>query len=50
MEEVTDGDPKPGCSGETATVTYTLAPDGRLAFASDDARGGRPTATLVKER
>ncbi|MEU4212827.1 serine/threonine-protein kinase [Streptomyces sp. NPDC026206] len=48
LEEVTDGEKSALCTGETATVTYTLAAGGRLAFTSDDPRGGRPTATLTR--
>ncbi|WP_414168697.1 serine/threonine-protein kinase [Streptoverticillium reticulum] len=50
LEEVTDGELRFGCTGVTATVTYTLAPGGRLAFASGDPTGGRPTATLSRGR
>ncbi|GHF56529.1 serine/threonine protein kinase [Streptomyces mashuensis] len=49
LEEVTDGEPRPGCTGEKALVTYTLAPGGRLAFASDDPKGGTPRATLTRK-
>ncbi|MCA6094609.1 protein kinase [Streptomyces sp. SCA3-4] len=48
VEEVTDGEKKALCTGAKATVTYALAPGGRLAYASDDAAGGRPTATLTR--
>ncbi|MFI9239807.1 serine/threonine-protein kinase [Streptomyces sp. NPDC053079] len=48
LEEVTDGEKKALCTGEKATVTYSLAADGKLAFTSDDPRGGRPTATLTR--
>lgn len=50
LEEVTDGELRFGCTGVTATVTYTLAPGGKLAFASGDPTGGRPTATLSRSR
>ncbi|MGW1200880.1 serine/threonine-protein kinase, partial [Streptomyces sp. NPDC002536] len=50
LEEVTDGELRFGCTGVTATVTYTLAPGGKLAFASNDPTGGRPTATLSRGR
>ncbi|MEV5241279.1 serine/threonine-protein kinase [Streptomyces cinnamoneus] len=48
LEEVTDGEKQALCTGAKATVTYTLAPGGKLAYASDDAGGGRPTATLTR--
>ncbi|MDT0449004.1 serine/threonine-protein kinase [Streptomyces hesseae] len=48
LEESTDGSPGPGCTGQTAAVTYTLAPDGTIAFASDDAKGGNVRATLKR--
>ncbi|GHG75960.1 serine/threonine-protein kinase [Streptomyces griseocarneus] len=48
LEEVTDGDRQALCTGEKATVTYTLTEGGRLAYTSDDAKGGRPTATLTR--
>ncbi|MEU1309880.1 protein kinase [Streptomyces cinnamoneus] len=48
LEEVTDGEKQALCTGAKAAVTYTLAPDGRLAFTSDDPGGGRPTATLTR--
>ncbi|MEX2985258.1 serine/threonine-protein kinase [Streptomyces sp. C36] len=48
LEEVTDGERKTLCTGAKATVTYSLAEGGRLAYTSDDAQGGRPTATLTK--
>ncbi|MET9362931.1 serine/threonine-protein kinase [Streptomyces sp. NPDC006632] len=38
-----------GCTGATATMTYTLQPDGRLRFASQEAAAGRPTGTLTKQ-
>ncbi|GHB23261.1 serine/threonine protein kinase [Streptomyces xanthochromogenes] len=37
-----------GCTGATATMTYTLQADGRLRFESQEAAAGRPTATLTK--
>ncbi|GHC66115.1 serine/threonine protein kinase [Streptomyces cinnamoneus] len=48
LEEVTDGEKQALCTGAKATVTYTLAPGGKLAFTSDDPGGGRPTATLTR--
>ncbi len=38
-----------GCTGGTATMTYTLQPDGTLRFESQEAAAGRPTGTLAKE-
>uniref|UniRef100_A0AAU2VG59 Serine/threonine protein kinase n=1 Tax=Streptomyces sp. NBC_00003 TaxID=2903608 RepID=A0AAU2VG59_9ACTN len=38
-----------GCTGATATMTYTLQPDGKLRFESQEAAAGRPTATLSKD-
>ncbi|MFE0684983.1 serine/threonine-protein kinase [Streptomyces sp. NPDC058961] len=37
-----------GCTGATATMTYTLQPDGKLHFASQEAAAGRPTGELAK--
>ncbi|MFD0383075.1 hypothetical protein ACFQ2B_13915 [Streptomyces stramineus] len=37
-----------GCTGETARITFTLADGGKLAYASQDAKGGKPTATLAR--
>ncbi|WKU45534.1 protein kinase [Streptomyces sp. VNUA116] len=48
LEESTDGERGALCTSATATVTYQLAPDGKIRFASDDAGGGRPTATLAR--
>ncbi|WP_424891392.1 protein kinase domain-containing protein [Streptomyces sp. XH2] len=48
LEESTDGERGALCTSATATVTYRLAPDGKIRFASDDAGGGRPTATLAR--
>ncbi|MBO0652104.1 serine/threonine protein kinase [Streptomyces triculaminicus] len=48
LEEVTDGERKALCTGAKATVTYSLAGGGHLTYTSDDAQGGRPTATLAK--
>ncbi|MCC3772912.1 serine/threonine-protein kinase [Streptomyces sp. UNOC14_S4] len=48
LEEVSDGTPTLGCTGTAARITFTLADGGRLAYASDDAGGGKPTATLTK--
>ncbi|UQI43015.1 serine/threonine protein kinase [Streptomyces sp. HU2014] len=48
LEEVSDGTPSPLCTGDKARITFTLAKDGKLAYASEDVRGGRPTATLTK--
>ncbi|MEV6778432.1 serine/threonine-protein kinase [Streptomyces syringium] len=48
LEEVTDGERSPLCTGETSTVTYTLQADGRLSFTSDDPKGGKPTSSLTK--
>ncbi|MEU7137183.1 serine/threonine-protein kinase [Streptomyces sp. NPDC046261] len=48
LEEVTDGEKKALCTGNTSTVTYSLTEGGKLAFTSDDPRGGRPTATLTR--
>ncbi|MFG2722965.1 protein kinase [Streptomyces sp. NPDC048416] len=38
-----------GCTGATATMTYTLQPDGKLRFESQEAAAGRPTGTLGKQ-
>ncbi|MBB4894458.1 hypothetical protein FHS39_003516 [Streptomyces olivoverticillatus] len=48
VEEVSDGAQGPLCTGATTTVTYALAPGG-IAFASEDAAGGRPTAALSRK-
>ncbi|RLU79480.1 serine/threonine protein kinase [Streptomyces griseocarneus] len=48
LEEVSDGTPTLGCTGTAARITFTLAGGGRLAYASDDAAGGKPTATLTR--
>lgn len=48
LEEVTDGERSPLCTGETSTVTYTLGADGKLSFASDDPKGGKPTSSLTR--
>ncbi|MFV8130595.1 protein kinase domain-containing protein [Streptomyces syringium] len=48
LEEVTDGQRSPLCTGSTSTVTYTLAGDGKLAFTSDDPKGGKPTSSLTR--
>ncbi|MBC2877335.1 MULTISPECIES: serine/threonine-protein kinase [Streptomyces] len=48
LREVTDGPRAAGCTGSEATLVYTLGPDGTLSFASDDAQGGSPTATLTR--
>ncbi|MFE0042870.1 serine/threonine-protein kinase [Streptomyces albireticuli] len=48
LDEVSDGKPSPLCTGDKARITFTLAKDGKLAYASEDVRGGRPTATLTK--
>ncbi|GAA0452318.1 serine/threonine-protein kinase [Streptomyces stramineus] len=48
LEEVTDGTAGLGCTGETARITFTLADGGKLAYASQDAKGGKPTATLAR--
>ncbi|MCC3779561.1 serine/threonine protein kinase, partial [Streptomyces sp. UNOB3_S3] len=48
LEESTDGTPGAGCTGQTSAVTYTLAPDGGLAFSSDDVKGGKVKATLTR--
>lgn len=49
LEEVSDGTPGLGCTGDKAQITFTLADGGKLAYASEDVRGGKPTATLTKE-
>ncbi|MBB5122857.1 serine/threonine protein kinase [Streptomyces eurocidicus] len=49
LEEVSDGAPGPVCTGDKAQITFTVVKDGELAYASEDARGGKPTATLTKE-
>ncbi|MFI9203756.1 protein kinase [Streptomyces sp. NPDC053048] len=48
LRESTDGERRALCTGGTSTVTYTRTDGGRLAFTSDDAKGGRPTATLTR--
>ncbi|MEU3756817.1 serine/threonine-protein kinase [Streptomyces olivoreticuli] len=48
LEEVSDGTPALGCTGNTSKITLTLTGGDRLAYASDDAAGGRPTATLAR--
>ncbi|MGX8906838.1 serine/threonine-protein kinase [Streptomyces netropsis] len=48
LEEVTDGERSPLCTGETSTVTYTLEADGRLSFTSDDPKGGKPRSSLTR--
>ncbi|MFD7239064.1 serine/threonine-protein kinase [Streptomyces syringium] len=48
LEEVTDGERSPLCTGETSTVTYTLQADGRLSFTSDDPKGGKPRSSLTR--
>ncbi|MHA7959508.1 serine/threonine-protein kinase [Streptomyces sp. L500] len=48
LEESTDGTAGPGCTGQTSAVTYTLAPDGTVAFASDDEKGGKVRAKLTR--
>ncbi|MGK5640888.1 serine/threonine-protein kinase [Streptomyces sp. URMC 126] len=48
LTEVTDGPKAPGCTGNEATLVYTLTSDGRLSYASDDKKGGSPTATLTR--
>ncbi|MEU1781318.1 serine/threonine-protein kinase [Streptomyces abikoensis] len=48
LEESTDGTAGPGCTGQTSAVTYTLAPDGTVAFTSDDEKGGKVRATLTR--
>ncbi|MFG2179046.1 serine/threonine-protein kinase [Streptomyces abikoensis] len=48
LEESTDGTAGPGCTGQTSAVTYTLAPDGTVAFASDDEKGGKVRARLTR--
>ncbi|MFF4158116.1 serine/threonine-protein kinase [Streptomyces sp. NPDC001678] len=50
LEESTDGTAGPGCTGQTANVTYTFEPDGTLGFTSGDVRGGKIRATLTKSR
>ncbi|MFI9026749.1 serine/threonine-protein kinase [Streptomyces sp. NPDC053560] len=47
LEETADADAGALCTGQTATVTLTRDGDG-LAYASDDERGGRPTARLSR--
>ncbi|MFE9116766.1 serine/threonine-protein kinase [Streptomyces sp. NPDC007172] len=37
-----------GCTGATATMTYTLKPDDKLHFASQEEAAGRPTGVLAK--
>ncbi|MBT2387224.1 serine/threonine-protein kinase [Streptomyces sp. ISL-11] len=49
LEEVSEGSPGPGCTGDTARITFTLADGGRLTYTSDDARGGKPTAALTRK-
>ncbi|MFH8789624.1 serine/threonine-protein kinase [Streptomyces roseoverticillatus] len=48
LEEATDGEPSLGCTGETARITFSPAPDGKLAYASEDTKGGKPHATLTR--
>ncbi|MGA5132201.1 protein kinase domain-containing protein [Streptomyces olivoreticuli] len=48
LEEVSDGTPALGCTGNTSKITFTLTGGDRLAYASEDAAGGRPTATLSR--
>ncbi|MGI5338735.1 serine/threonine-protein kinase [Streptomyces sp. CA-181903] len=48
LTEVTDGPKAVGCTGSQATLVYTLGSDGTLSYASDDAQGGSPTATLTR--
>ncbi|CAM5496981.1 serine/threonine-protein kinase [Streptomyces abikoensis] len=48
LEEATDGTPSLGCTGETARITFSLEADDRLAYASEDAKGGSPHATLTR--
>ncbi|MFI8941064.1 protein kinase [Streptomyces syringium] len=48
LEEVTDGERSPLCTGETSTVTYTLQADGKLSFTSDDPKGGKPMSSLTR--
>ncbi|MFG3286068.1 serine/threonine-protein kinase [Streptomyces sp. NPDC048111] len=38
-----------GCTAGTATMTYTLQPDGTLRFESQEAAAGRPTGVLGKQ-
>ncbi|MFI6687561.1 serine/threonine-protein kinase [Streptomyces sp. NPDC050485] len=38
-----------GCTGATATMTYTLEPGGGLRFESQEAAAGKPTGTLAKQ-
>ncbi|MEV5939137.1 serine/threonine-protein kinase [Streptomyces sp. NPDC051994] len=38
-----------GCTGATATMTYTLQPDGKLRFESQETAAGKPTGTLDKQ-
>ncbi|GAA0493427.1 serine/threonine-protein kinase [Streptomyces olivaceiscleroticus] len=47
LRETADADAGALCTGRTATVTLTRDGDG-LAYASDDERGGRPTARLAR--
>ncbi|MER7399966.1 serine/threonine protein kinase, partial [Streptomyces sp. NPDC000151] len=47
LRETADKDAGALCTGDTATVTLTKDGDG-LAYASDDERGGRPTAHLTR--
>ncbi|MEU6115481.1 serine/threonine-protein kinase [Streptomyces sp. NPDC047117] len=47
LKETADADAGALCTGQTATVTLTRDGDG-LAYASDDERGGRPTARLSR--
>ncbi|MFE4858956.1 serine/threonine-protein kinase [Streptomyces sp. NPDC056670] len=37
-----------GCTGATATMTYTLQSDGKLRFDSQEAAAGRPVGVLTK--
>ncbi|QTT74451.1 serine/threonine protein kinase [Streptomyces mobaraensis NBRC 13819 = DSM 40847] len=48
LREVADGPKAAGCTGSEATLVYTLGSDGTLSYASDDAQGGSPTATLTR--
>lgn len=47
LKETADPKAGPLCTGRTATVTLTRDGDA-LAYASDDERGGRPTARLTR--
>ncbi|MEU2874587.1 serine/threonine-protein kinase [Streptomyces olivoreticuli] len=48
LEEVSDGTPALGCTGNASKITLTLTGGDRLAYASEDGAGGRPTATLSR--